>query len=78
MAMTRKHYQAIAEALGEVHAIELAFSYKSNPKLVLEGAITGIADRLGSIFEADNPNFDWDKFNLAIETEFQETLERMP
>jgi len=78
MAMTRKHYQAIAEALGEVHAIELAFSYKSNPKLALEGAITGIADRLGSIFEADNPNFDWDRFKSAIEKEFDETLERMP
>ena len=78
MAMSLKHYKAIAEALGEVHAIELAFSYKSNPKLVLEGAITGIADRLGSIFEADNPNFDWDRFNSAITKEFDETTERLP
>ena len=78
MAMSLKHYKAIAKALGEVYAIELTYSYKSNPKLALEGAITGIADRLGSIFEADNPNFDWDKFNSAIETEFQETMERLP
>ncbi len=77
MAMTRKDYIKFAEALGTIKGIELTHS-NSEDAYAITNTLTSVTSYIGSIFEADNPNFDWDRFESAIEKEFEETLERMP
>jgi hypothetical protein len=51
--MTRKHYQLLAQALGE------AFREDASPSLITSRLITALT--------SDNPNFDRTKFIKAIE-----------
>ena len=77
MAMTRKDYIKFAEALGRTRAIEMNQRPISD-NCAIDETITSITSRIGSIFEADNPNFDWDRFEAAIQKEFEETAEILP
>ena len=79
MAMTRKDYIKFAEAIGSVGAIEMNMNASSiSEASAINETITSIISRIGSIFEADNPNFDWDRFEAAVQKEFEETAERLP
>ena len=62
MAMSKKHYEKIAEAVSYCyHGIVM----ESNPYNDYQH-IVGLVDELCDIFEADNPKFDSEKFRQAV------------
>lgn len=62
MAMTRKHYQEVADILHDVH---LEYSAADSPDPLFHLAMRAIAGRMAVMFTLDNPRFDREKFMEA-------------
>tara|TARA_Y100000310_G_scaffold190762_1_gene190750 strand:+ start:179 stop:397 length:219 start_codon:yes stop_codon:yes gene_type:complete len=72
MAMSRKHYVAVADAL---KAERTAWRDGNNGAIrtnAAELAVGMVATRLAQIFEADNPNFDTGRFIEAASLPYTE------
>ena len=77
MTMTRKDYTKFAEALGQIRGVELSCATGQEAPTIIN-TLNSVTSYIGHIFQEDNPNFDWDKFEAAIEQEFDEALDRLP
>jgi len=60
--MTRKDYQAIAEAINKARENELAMGASGDWLQGVEVTLSSVAHQLCKIFEQDNPRFDSNKF----------------
>jgi hypothetical protein len=58
MAMSRKHYTAVADIL----AAELSIETHS----ASQRAVSNVARSLADVFASDNPNFDRSRFYTAV------------
>lgn len=66
MPMSRKHYQAVAEAVGKAESEADARQYSSLRTIIL------VVRELCGVFAEDNPNFDEEKFRAAVTKAWQE------
>lgn len=60
MAMSKKHYTAIADVLNRWYV----YFENDNPEATT--TIDLISDDLAEVFAADNPNFDHERFMAAV------------
>ena len=63
--MTRKDYKAIADALYRERMRQRTHDYFD------EGTVARIVQRLETIFEADNPRFDRERFQRAVYRDYE-------
>jgi hypothetical protein len=64
MALSKKHYQAIAR---EIYVTRAKVQHDDGEYYTLH-VISGLTVRLADMFKADNPAFDRERFTEACET----------
>lgn len=67
--MTRKDYQALAQAIISSRATLQALQHLSPTVLGLETALAVVISEIGDVLAADNPRFDRDKWDEACQGE---------
>ena len=74
MALSRKHYNAIAaifkenmEGIEQIRNLPVAISHRHRRDLeTREATLCSVAESLAYYFKSDNPNFDFNRFSKAV------------